>query len=41
MSKIVEIASKEIGQKENPKNSNNSKYNKWFGLPNLPWCGML
>ncbi len=41
MSKIVEIASKEIGQKENPKNSNNSKYNKWFGLPNLPWCGMF
>ena len=20
---------------------NNSKYNKWFGLPNLPWCGMF
>lgn len=41
MSKVVEIASKEIGQGENPKNSNNSKYNKWFGLPNLPWCGMF
>ena len=41
MSKIVEIAEKEIGQKENPLNSNNSKYNKWFGLPSLPWCGMF
>lgn len=41
MSKIVEIAIKEIGEKEIPVNSNNSKYNKWFGLPNLPWCGMF
>jgi len=41
MSKIVEIAVKEIGQTESPKNSNNSKYNKWFNLPNLPWCGMF
>ena len=41
MSKIVEIAKKEIGEKETPINSNNSKYNKWFGLPNLPWCGMF
>jgi hypothetical protein len=41
MSKVVEIASREIGQSESPKNSNNSKYNKWFGLPSLPWCGMF
>lgn len=41
MSKVVQIATKEIGQTETPKNSNNSKYNKWFGLPNLPWCGMF
>jgi hypothetical protein len=41
MSKIVEVAKEEIGQKESPINSNNSKYNKWFGLPNLPWCGMF
>ena len=41
MSKIVEIAKKEIGEKESPINSNNSKYNKWFGLPKLPWCGMF
>ena len=41
MSKIIEIARQEVGQKESPANSNNSKYNKWFGLPNLPWCGMF
>ena len=41
MSQIVDIAKKEIGQTESPRNSNNSKYNKWFGLPNLPWCGMF
>jgi hypothetical protein len=41
MSKVVEIASKEIGQGETPKNSNNSKYNKWAKLQSLPWCGMF
>ena len=41
MSKIIEIATLEIGQGETPLNSNNSKYNKWFGLPSLPWCGMF
>ena len=30
MSKIVEIAKKEIGQIEVPKNSNKTKYGKWF-----------
>ena len=39
--KVTEIAVKEIGKTESPKNSNNSKYNKWFGLPSLPWCGMF
>lgn len=41
MSKIIEVAKLEIGQSETPKNSNNSKYNKWFELPSLPWCGMF
>lgn len=41
MNKIVEVAEKEIGQTESPKYSNNSKYNKWFGLPSLPWCGIF
>ncbi len=41
MNKIVEVAKKEVGQTENPPNSNNTKYNKWFGLPSMPWCGMF
>jgi hypothetical protein len=41
MSRIIEIARGEVGQTEKPKNSNNSKYNAWFGLPKLPWCGMF
>jgi hypothetical protein len=41
MNKIVEVASKEIGTVEVPKNSNKTKYGKWFGLPSLPWCGMF
>lgn len=43
-SKIIEIASKEIGTTEDPPNSNRVKYNTWFygkevSGPNYPWCG--
>lgn len=41
MSKIVEIASKEIGTVEVPKNSNKTKYGKWFGFDGVAWCGMF
>lgn len=41
VNKIIEVAEKEIGVTEKPKNSNNTKYNEWFGLPNLPWCAMF
>jgi CHAP domain len=41
MNEIIRIAEKEIGVSEAPKNSNNTKYNKWFGLPKMPWCGMF
>lgn len=41
MSNIVAIAEKEIGYTETPANSNKTKFGKWFGLPNLPWCGMF
>jgi hypothetical protein len=41
MSKVVEIASKEIGQGETPINSNKTKYGKWFGLDGMAWCGMF
>ena len=39
--KIIEIAEKEIGQVENPPNSNKTKYGKWFGIDGSPWCGMF
>jgi len=38
MSKIVEIARKEIGTVEVPENSNRNKYGKWFGYDGVPWC---
>jgi len=41
MSKIIEVAIKEIGVTEKPKNSNNTKYGAWFGLQNLPWCAIF
>lgn len=41
MSKIVEIALKEVGYSENPAGSNKTKYGKFFGLDSVPWCGMF
>ena len=41
MNKIVEVAEKEIGQVEVPKNSNKTKYGKWFGFDGVAWCGMF
>ena len=41
MSKIVEIAKSEIGTTEEPKDSNETKYGKWFGLDGVAWCGMF
>lgn len=41
MSKIVEIAKAEIGTAEEPKDSNITKYSKWFGLNGVPWCGIF
>ncbi len=38
---IVTIASKEIGYKESPPNSNKTKYGQWFGLDGVAWCGIF
>lgn len=38
---IIEIASKEIGVVEQPKNSNKTKYGKWMSLDGVPWCGIF
>lgn len=39
--KVIEIARNEIGVTENPKNSNKTKYGKWFGLDGVFWCGIF
>lgn len=41
MSKILQIAEKEIGYTEIPANTNKTKYGKWFGLDGVAWCGMF
>lgn len=41
MSKVIEIAYKEVGVTESPKNSNKSKYGKWFGYDGVAWCAMF
>lgn len=38
---IVEVAKNEIGVTESPKNSNKTKYGKWFGYDGVAWCGMF
>ena len=37
---VVEIAKAEIGYTEEG-NSNDTKYGKWYGLNNNPWCAMF
>jgi hypothetical protein len=39
--KIIATASAEIGVSESPRNSNKTKYGKWFSFDGVPWCGMF
>lgn len=41
MSKIIDIAAKEIGYVETPKNSNKTKFGLWFGVDGVAWCAMF
>jgi len=38
---VLKIARSEIGYKENPPNSNGSKFGDWYGLNYQPWCAMF
>lgn len=38
---VVGVALNEIGVTEFPKNSNKTKYGKWFGLDGVAWCGIF
>ena len=38
---IVKVAFAEVGNIENPKNSNKTKYGEWFGFNGVAWCGIF
>lgn len=38
---IVGVALGELGVTESPKNSNKTKYGKWFGMDGVAWCGIF
>jgi len=38
---IVQKAIAELGQGEQPRGSNNTKYGRWFGINPAPWCAMF
>lgn len=39
--RLLDIARKEIGAKEDPPDSNRTKYGEWFGWNGVPWCGVF
>lgn len=39
--KIILVAAKEIGVTESPKNSNKTKYGRWFLFDSVPWCAIF
>jgi hypothetical protein len=41
MSRIIAVAAKEVGYTEIPKNSNKTKYGKWFGFDGVAWCAIF
>jgi len=38
---IISIATKELGYKESPPNSNLNKYGEWYGLNGVAWCAIF
>ncbi len=40
-SDMVKKAASQIGYKESPAGSNNTKYGKWYGMNGEPWCAMF
>lgn len=39
--KIVQVAGQQIGYSEQPANSNETKFGKWFGLDGVSWCAIF
>jgi hypothetical protein len=40
-SRVLTLASKELGVKENPAGSNRQKFGAWYGLNGEPWCAIF
>ena len=40
-SDMVKKAASQIGYKESPAGSNNTKYGRWYGMNREPWCAMF
>ncbi len=38
--KILNLAKTQLGETENPANSNRTKFGKWYGFDGFPWCAM-
>ena len=41
LEQILTLARKELGYRESPKDSNRTKYGKWYELDGEPWCMMF
>lgn len=39
--KIIGVGRAEIGERENPPNSNRTKYGVWYGMNGVPWCAIF
>jgi hypothetical protein len=39
--KALAMAATQLGIKESPKNSNNTKYGQWYGVNFQPWCAIF
>ena len=37
---IISTAKSQLGETENPRNSNKTKFGKWYGLDGYAWCAM-
>lgn len=41
VTKVLQIAAREIGYKESPSTSNRNKFGRWYGMDEQPWCAMF
>jgi len=39
--KVLELAKKEVDAKYKEGNNNDTKFGKWYGINNQPWCAMF